>query len=310
VSQSNLVYVVDPSQHRVVVRLASGQFYDVAGSGASGSGGDGGAAIKAQLSSVSDVAFAPNGDLYIADGARVRVVGGNGVIHTLAGDGLSGGPVRPGTPARSAHLGAVESIAFSPSGQLFIATSRQILRLSSRDELYPIRAVVTSGPMKGTLSEFGSIAIDGQGNVYASSGSSGWSVFRISTAGRAVYLGYARRSGGNPAILQRRAGQIEVDDGPNLLVVQGKRLVPVFAVNQIPGISNFVFMNYFAVTPGGGIVADNLGAGFDRYQQIVSVVVGRGYSMWVGPPEQGQANKELAQAAALQAAQQAAWAQR
>ena len=46
----NLLYVVDASQHRVIVRLASGQFYDVAGDGSSGLSGDGGPAVRAQLS--------------------------------------------------------------------------------------------------------------------------------------------------------------------------------------------------------------------------------------------------------------------
>jgi hypothetical protein len=283
VSRSDLVYVVDPSQHRIMVRLASGQFYDVVGDGTSGSGGDGGPAVKAQLSDVSDIAFAPNGDLYIADGARVRVVGGTGMIRTVVGDGLSGHLVVPGTPARSARLGTVHSIAFSPSGQLFLATSRQILRLSAGGVLQPVRALVTSGPAKGILSGFGSIAIDRRGDIYASSETTTWSVYRISPTGRASYVGYARRSGGNLTVLQRNAGQIEADDGPNLLVVVGNRLVQDFAVNEVPGVSNFLFLNYFAVTPGGGIIADNLGQGFDPYQQIVSIVVGHGSSMWMGP---------------------------
>ena len=307
VSESDLVYVVDPSQHRVVVRLASGQFYDVVGDGQRGPGGDGGPALKAEVGDVSDIAFAPNGDLYIADGARVRVVGESGVITSLAGDGLPGGHVAPGTPARSAHLGTVQSIAFSPSGQLFIATQNQILRLSSRDQLEPIKAEASSGPRKGPLSQFGSIAVDRRGDIYASTGFTGWSVYRITPSGDATYLGYARRSGGNLAILRRNAGQIEADDGPSLLVVKGASLVHEWSVNNIPGVSNFNFMNYFAVTPGGGFVADNLGQGFDRYQQIVSAAVGQGYSMWIGPTEpQGQVNAQLAQEAAQQAAQQAA----
>jgi WD40 repeat protein len=284
VSQSNLLYVVDASQHRVIARLAGGEFYDVAGNGTSGFSGDGGPAVKAQLSSVSDIAFAPNGDLYIADGGRVRAIDGNGIIYAVVGDGLSGGRVLPGTPAQSAHLGTVQAIAFSPNGQLYIATSRQILRMSAAGLLEPVKALITTGPAKGTsLTEFSSIAVAANGNVFVSTASTGWSVYRI-TAGRATYVGYARRSGGNPAVLQRGAGgQIVADDGPNLLVVRGNRLVTMWSVNQVPGISNFIFMNYFAVTPGGGIDADNLGPGLDRYQQIVQVSVGHGYSMWTGP---------------------------
>ena len=156
--------------------------------------------------------------------------------------------------------------------------------MSAAGLLEPVKALITTGPAKGTsLTEFSSIAVAANGNVFVSTASTGWSVYRI-TAGRATYVGYARRSGGNPAVLQRGAGgQIVVDDGPNLLVVRGNRLVTMWSVNQVPGISNFIFMNYFAVTPGGGIDADNLGPGFDPYQQIVQVSVGNGYSMWTGP---------------------------
>ena len=201
-------------------------------------------------------------------GGFVRSTGTGSPIPAV-GDGLSSGRVLPGTPAQSAHLGTVQAIAFSPSGQLYIATSRQILRMSAAGLLEPIKALITTGPAKGTsLTEFSSIAVAANGNVFALD-----HLHRLvglsDPAGRATYVGCKRRrSGGNPAVLQRGAGgQIVADDGPNLLVVRGNRLVTMWSVNQVPGISNFIFMNYFAVTPGGGINADNLGPGFDRYQK-------------------------------------------
>ena len=140
--------------------------------------------------------------------------------------------------------------------------------------------------MPGALDSFGSIAVDTQGNVYASSLFDGWSVFEISPQGVATDLGYARRSGGTTAIVQHGAdGVIEVDDGQNILRVDGDQLVPSFAVNSVPGINTFIFTNYFVLAPDGAVYADNLGPpAFEPYQQIVSVVDGHGLSLWRGTP--------------------------
>ena len=47
----------------------------VAGDGCDGFADDGGPATRAELSYISDIAFAPDGDLCIAGGARVQAVG-------------------------------------------------------------------------------------------------------------------------------------------------------------------------------------------------------------------------------------------
>ena len=119
VGPTGSLYVVDETHHEVLVRLSDGEFSDVAGDGASGFSGNGGPATKAKLSSVAAMSFAPNGDLYLADGTRVQVVESNGTIHTIAGDGRSGPPVASGTPALTASLGPVVAITFSPNGQLY-----------------------------------------------------------------------------------------------------------------------------------------------------------------------------------------------
>ena len=289
VDPAGRLYVFDASRHQVLVRLANGQFTAVVGDGQAGFAGDGGPATTASISNVSDMSFAPNGDLYLADGGRVRVVDSAGTIRTIAGDGLSGGPVADGTPALSAPLGSAISIALSPTGQLYLATMSQLFRLSSANQLDTVPAVVASGPPespKGTLDGFGSIAVDVLRRRLRSSTFTGWSVYKISPDGAATSLGYARRSGGNTAVVQRGPDDvIEVDDGQNILQVQGDRLVTSFAVNKIPGINTFIFTNYFALAPDGTFYADDLGPpAFEPYQQIVSVTNGRAVSLWQGAP--------------------------
>jgi hypothetical protein len=291
VGPNGALYVSDPTRHQVLVRLADGRFQVVVGNGRAGFVGDGGPATRAELSGVGAMAFAPDGDLYLADGSRVRAVDHEGIMHTIAGNGRSGS-VANGTPALSAPLGPVASIAFSPAGELYIATSHletsQLVRLTSSGQLDTVTANLLPGQvqMPGALDDYASIAVDSAGDVYASSTFDGWSVFKISPDGVAMYLGYARRSGGTTAIVQRGPnGVIEVDDGQNILHVVGNRLVPTLAVNTTPGINTFIFTDFFVLGPDGTLYADDLGPpAFEPFQQIVSVAGGRGESLWRGAP--------------------------
>jgi glucose/arabinose dehydrogenase len=149
VSPAGELYIADERRHEVLVRLGDGQFRVVAGDGTSGIAGNGGPATRAELSKVSDLAFGPHGDLYIADGARVQVVDGAGTIHTVAGGGGEV-PGLSGTPALSASLGPqVTSIAFSPTDELYLATPSQLFRLTSGQRLRTVRAIVGTGPTRG-----------------------------------------------------------------------------------------------------------------------------------------------------------------
>lgn len=68
-----------------------------------------------------------------------------------------------------------------------------------------------------------------------------------------------------------------------LVRAQGDRLVTSFSFGKVPGISTFVFLQYFAVSPNGTLYADDLGPpAFELYQQIVSVDHGHGTSLWRG----------------------------
>ena len=105
------------------MRVPNGRFRVVAGDGRAGVSGDGGPAVRAELVAISDLAFAPDGRLYVADGGHVRVSERNGgrPLHTIASDttALSAplGPARP-LVGRATPL----SLDVSPSGQLHIST--------------------------------------------------------------------------------------------------------------------------------------------------------------------------------------------
>src|SRR5206468_11217861 len=83
---------------------------------------DGGPATQAALSPPTGVAVAPDGSLYIADQSnhRVRRVGPDGIITTVAGNG-TGGFSGDGGPATQAALVFPPFVAVAPDGSRYIA---------------------------------------------------------------------------------------------------------------------------------------------------------------------------------------------
>jgi hypothetical protein len=272
----------------VLVRLPDGRFRVVAGDGRAGFAGDGGPAVHAELAAISDLAFAPDGTLYIADGGHVRLVRRDGIIRTIAGSGR-GSPfqaVANGTPALAAPLGPARSLvgrgdplslAVSPSGKLYISTGSQILRLGAAGELDTVRDVMASGPYAGRpLGGFGPIAVDRDGNVDVA-GVNGWAIWRISPDGSARQIGSAagaRRSGGDYSVLERGSGgAVFGEDGPAILRVDRNRLATVFTFGNRRVNGEYFWLTYFAFGPGGTIYADEIpgGSAFETQQQLVSV---------------------------------------
>jgi hypothetical protein len=282
VGPNGALYVVDEQRHEVLVRLANGQFRVVAGDGKDAFSGDGGPATKAALSNVSDITFAPDGDLYMADGGRVRVVNSAGTISTIVGTGASGSIASPtysdslanGTPALSASLPSLSSIAFGPSGELYLATFSQLLRLTAAGRLVMIRATIPSGLSRGKFipGDYASIAVGTHRDIYVGSGFTGWSVYKVTPTGVATDIGYARRSGGNASVLSLGlGGVVEADNGMSIVRIEGNKLVTSYTFNNVPGTDWFT-LTYFAVASNGTVYADDIGGGgFQRYQQLASV---------------------------------------
>jgi len=138
------LYIADDSASRVrEVNAYNGIITTVAGTGASGYGGDGGPATRAQLASPEGVAIDGAGNLYIADygNNRVReVYARDGTIVTVAGTG-SAGYSGDGRPAASAQLRAPVGVAVDGAGTLYIADSGN----------HAVRAVVAGSSVITTL---------------------------------------------------------------------------------------------------------------------------------------------------------------
>jgi YD repeat-containing protein len=93
-------------------------------------GGDGGSALKADFDEPTGVAIAADGTLYIADqfNHRIRCVGPDGVIRTLAGASQkkeNGDFSGDGGPALLAKLSKPTGLAFGPDGSLYFYDASQ-----------------------------------------------------------------------------------------------------------------------------------------------------------------------------------------
>ena len=279
VGPTGALYVADVARHRVLVRLSDGRFRAVAGTGTAGYSGDGASALHATLSTVSGVAFSPTGSMYLVDGGRVRVITPAGIIRTIAGDGRPARPISAGKPALSAPLGTAQqnagpSIAVAPDGALYIATAVQLLRLTARDTLTPVRDIAATGPVHGSLKGLGDVAVDGQGNVDVS-GVNGWSVWQVTPNGQAHEVGPgsgARQSGGNYSVLQRAPnGTVYAENGPHILRVTPHHLLPAFTITSVD--HQYFWPTYFTFGAHGQTYLDEIpgNGGFEAHQQLIAI---------------------------------------
>jgi len=123
VASNGDVYFTDTANHAIrKVSAATGIISTVAGIGAPGSTGDGGAATAARLSAPEDVFVTSVGNLYIADTGnhKIRkVTASTGIITTVAGNGTPGS-LGDGGAATAARLNSPRGIAVASNGDFYI----------------------------------------------------------------------------------------------------------------------------------------------------------------------------------------------
>ncbi|MEA2643587.1 MAG: hypothetical protein QOG08_613 [Chloroflexota bacterium] len=168
------IYIAEGNRVRVV--KSDGLIATFAGTGAAGSGSDGGPAAQAQLNLPQGLAIDSAGNVYISDtlNNRVRKVGANGAISTVAGTGEAGysGDGKPGPEAR---LNLPTGLAIGFGDTLFIAdTGNNVIRQLGPDGT--IRTVAGTGAagyrgeagraVDAVLHAPGGLAFDSEGNLY------------------------------------------------------------------------------------------------------------------------------------------------
>ena len=174
------LYIAD-TQNARVRKVSGGTISTVAGSGSSGFGGDGGAATSAQLNAPFGVALDAAGNLYIAEFSnnRIRKVGTNGNISTIAGTGVSGYS-GDGGAATSAQLNGPQAVAVDGSGNVYVAdtANNRVRKIGNTGVITTVAGTGIAGFSgdggPGTSAQVGNpsaLAVDSVGNVYIADGS-------------------------------------------------------------------------------------------------------------------------------------------
>jgi hypothetical protein len=156
--------------------LPNGIISTVAGNGTGGYSGDGGAATNAELYYAYRVAVDDAGNLFISDTGnyRVRKVGTNGIISTVAGNG-TGGYSGDGGAATNAGLYGPRNVAIDAAGNLFIADygSERIRKVGTNGIITTVAGNGTIGYSgdggAATNAEFyypDDVAMDAMGNLF------------------------------------------------------------------------------------------------------------------------------------------------
>ena len=170
------LYIADAGNNRIRKVDTNGVITTIAGNGSSGYSGDGGTATNASLSLPNNVAFDPAGILYITDQAnnRVREVGTNGIIVTLAGNG-NGTFAGDGGAATNASLCNPSGVASDCAGNIFISDAFNN-RIRKVDGNGIITTVAGNGSqayggdggtaVNASLSQPFGVCLDNAGNVF------------------------------------------------------------------------------------------------------------------------------------------------
>jgi NHL repeat len=176
---SGNIYIVDPDKYCIrKVPVSTGNITTVAGTGAYGYNGDGIAATKSNLDSMTGVAVDGSGNIYIVDtgNQRIRkVTVSTGIITTIAGTGVAGDD-GDGIAATRARVRTPYGVAVDGSGNIYIAdTGNQRIR-----KVTVSTGIITAVAGTGVFGYNGDgiaatsadlqlpmgVAVDGSGNIY------------------------------------------------------------------------------------------------------------------------------------------------
>jgi sugar lactone lactonase YvrE len=194
------LYIADSHNHRVrEVSAAGGTITTIAGTGAAGFSGDGGAATAAQLDLPTALVVDAAGDVVVADtnNHRVRrIAAGTGTITTVAGNGVEGYS-GDGGAAAAAAIDSPDGLAEDASGNLYLAdTHNGRVRVVSA-ATGNISTIAGAGIVGGNVQSFGGdggaataaglalphgLTLDAAGNLYVAD-SANQRIRRISPAG-------------------------------------------------------------------------------------------------------------------------------
>jgi uncharacterized protein (TIGR03437 family) len=266
------VYASDGSDYGrygndLVVKVTpAGALTVVAGNGTCGFSGDGGPAVSASLCSPGALALDSSGNLYIADviNNRIRRVGPDGIINTIAGNGTQAS-AGDGGPALAASFGSLTGIALDPAGNVYVSDNCRIRKFTPNGNISTIAGTGVQGSsgdggpaLSALLNYPRGMTFDKSGNLYVSE-TFGGRVRMITPSG--TISTFAGGGNSNPNNVKATNAQLSSPDGlavdgfGNLYIADGGAQL-IFAVS-FQGIISIVAGN-----PPPGSFGGNSLAGF------------------------------------------------
>ncbi|PZF72194.1 NHL domain-containing protein [Taibaiella soli] len=283
VDLSGNVYVADKSNNRIRKINASGIITTVAGSGTAAFGGDGGAAVAANLNGPLDVKVDAHDNLYISDAVnnRIRKVDASGTITTLVGTGL---PIFSGDggPATLATINNPSCIAIDTAGNLYI-NDRMNLRTRKVTAAGIISTIAGNGldgfsgdggaAPSAQISATEGIAVTPSGNIYIGDGTRIRKVNTLNVISTVAGNGFSSWSGDGGLALKAQLGEPEgvcFDTSGNMYIADAgnnriRKVTPSGVISHIAGISGGTWMldsipaNIFMLNHPTAVTADVYG---------------------------------------------------
>jgi len=265
IDSSGNLYVADAGNARIRKFSVGGIITSVAGGGSSL--GDNGPATQAQLNP-RGVAVDASGNLYIADGLneRIRRVGTNGIITTIAGNGQAGFS-GDGAAAVAAMFSNPVGVALDASGNVYVADqdNSRIRRVVQGGTVTTIAGKTTSvgdgGPStEARLVNPSGVAVDAPGNLYIADPSAN-RVRKVTPSGTITTVAGTGQTGGGgdngpaaSAVLNSPSG-VTLDSGGNLYIADTGNGV-IRRVDASTGIITLFAGSYTCCYAGAGTGGD------------------------------------------------------
>ena len=258
VDSANNLYIADIGNNRVRKISSGGTLTTVAGSGRFASSGDGGLATAASIAAPSGVLTDSAGNLYIteAGGNRVRRVGADGSISTLAGTGAPGF-AGDGGPATSALLDTPAGLAMDATGNLLIADSGndriRVVPAAQPSFQTSSQSVSITARSGGDLSDDQSVSLTPSlaGIPYSTS---------VVLSGGGQWLQLSPDTGTMPAVLKLRADPSSVAPGSY------QAQVTINALNAVPPTRTITVNLQVTSAVPPKLSVDSPGLTFDSFQ--------------------------------------------
>lgn len=239
------IYIADQANNRIRL-VSNGNISTFAGTGTSGSSGDGAAATKANMANPTGVATDSAGNVYLSDtvNAEVRKVVSSGNINQFAGTAGAPGFFGDGAAANLAEVSQPSGLAVDLAGNVYIADTfnDRIRKVTTDGNIATIAGnggtgyTGDGGPaIAASLNNPEAVAIDSAGNLYIADSINN-RIRKVTTNGNIITIAGSSSAGGY---------WVTADPPPapcSIILAVLRWMGPVTFISRIPLISGFAWL--------------------------------------------------------------------